>query len=320
MSSRLNLVHLATLREFARRGTLAEAAEHLGYTAGAVSQHIAALNATLGTPVVERVGRIVVLTDAGRELAEQADRILTLEAAARESARAAAEVAAGPIRVGTWGSTGSSLLAPIAARLAAENPGIEIASREVDLDGAATAVQHADVDVAFGLDYEDAPMRRDPRLCFTELAREPFWVAVQPTPGTARVRTTTVAELNALPWILPPLDNHFGRAVRYGLRRRGVEPDVRHELTETSASLQLAAAGFGATLATDLMKRVNVSIDVARLNLPLPLTREVVLISHGEVPQRESVRRFVEVARAVVEELLRTDPSEAPGSRSRNPR
>jgi DNA-binding transcriptional LysR family regulator len=308
-SSRLNLVHLATLRELARRGTLAEAAERLGYTAGAVSQHIAALNATLGTPVVERVGRVVVLTDAGRELAVQADRILTLEAFARDSARAAADVAAGPIRVGTWGSTGSSLLAPIAERLAVEHPGIEIASREVDLDGAATAVQHADVDVAFGLDYEDAPMRRDPRLRFTELAREPFWVAVRPAgPGGPRVRTTTVAELNSLPWILPPLDNHFGRAVRYGLRRRGVEPDVRHELTETAASLQLAAAGFGATLATDLMRMVNVSLDVARLNLPLPLTREVVLISHGEMPQRESVRCFVDVAKTVVEELLRTDP------------
>jgi DNA-binding transcriptional LysR family regulator len=310
VSARLNLVHLATLREFARRGTLAEAAERLGYTAGAVSQHMAALDATLGTPVVERVGRNLILTDAGRELAEQADRILTLESAARDSARAAAEVAAGPIRVGTWGSTGSSLLAPIVAQLAAQHPGIEIASREVDLDGAATAVQHADVDVAFGLDYEDAPMRRDPRLLFTELAKEPFWVAVQPpAPGIARVRTTTVAELNSLPWILPPLDNHFGRAVRYGLRRRGVEPDVRHELTETAASLQLASAGFGATLATDLMRMVNVSLDVARLNLPLPLTREVVLITHGEMPQRESVRRFVEVAQSVVHELLRTDLS-----------
>ena len=52
---RLNLTQLTTLRELVRRGTLAAAAEHLGYTPGAVSQHLASLEAALGV----RPGRAV---------------------------------------------------------------------------------------------------------------------------------------------------------------------------------------------------------------------------------------------------------------------
>jgi len=68
----LNLVHLATLREFVRRGTLGAAAEALGYTPGAASQHIALLEKELGVEILVKSGRRLVLTDAGRLLAEQA--------------------------------------------------------------------------------------------------------------------------------------------------------------------------------------------------------------------------------------------------------
>ena len=49
---RLNLTQLSTLRELVRRGTLAAAAEHLGYTPGAASQHLASLEASLGVALV----------------------------------------------------------------------------------------------------------------------------------------------------------------------------------------------------------------------------------------------------------------------------
>lgn len=77
---RLNLTQLGTLRELVRRGTLAAAAEHLGYTPGAVSQHLASLEAALGVALVERSGRHLVLTDAGRVMAEHAEELLTAEA------------------------------------------------------------------------------------------------------------------------------------------------------------------------------------------------------------------------------------------------
>ncbi|MEI8411295.1 MULTISPECIES: LysR family transcriptional regulator [unclassified Kribbella] len=298
-SSRLNLTQVATLREFVRRGTLAAAAEHLGYTAGAVSQHVAALEQALEVPLLQRSGRQLVLTDAGRIMADYANRLLALEAEAIAVTRSSYGKAAGPLLVGTWGSTAVGLLAPIVERMEADHPEVMVASREVDVDEAAASVRHGDVDIAFGLDYADAPMPHDAGLTVVELHSETFVVAIAATdPPRAEV---ALAELD---WILPPETSQFGRAVRAGLRRHGFEPRVLHEVTDTGASLQLAAAGLGATVMTDLMRRLNPTLDLVGLQLADPFSRKIVLITRGGITPRESVRVFIEVAQHLVAEML----------------
>ena len=295
---RLNLTQLSTLRELVRRGTLAAAAEHLGYTPGAVSQHLASLEAALGVALVERSGRHLVLTDAGRVMAEHAEVLLTAEARAVNATRSADDAVAGPLIVGTWGSSAATLLAPIISRMSVAFPEVNISSREVDLDSATASVKHGEVDVAFGLDYPDAPMPRDKSLDLVRLQPEKFAVAVGAGPPTSEAPShrgsqearlsrerdyVEVDVLNDVAWILPPEDSQYGRALRSGFRRLGVEPQVAHEVTDTAASLQLAAAGLGAPLMTGLMRRLNSSVDLTTLNMREPLNRQIVLISRGDV-------------------------------------
>ena len=312
---RLNLTQLSTLRELVRRGTLAAAAEHLGYTPGAVSQHLASLEKALGVALVERSGRHLVLTDAGRVMAEHAEELLTAEARAVNATRSAHDAVAGPLVVGTWGSTAATLLAPIIARMSVAFPDVSITSREVDLDAATTSVRYGEVDVAFGLDYVDAPMPGDTSVQLVRLPPEEFAVAVatgslhpanatRPTPGPHEYVATEL--LGDLDWILPPETSQYGRAIRSGFRRLGLEPRVVHEVTDTAASLQLAAAGLGATVMTGLMRRLNTSLDLTALHMREPLTRQIVLISRGDVGRREPVRVFVEEAESAVAQLLAT--------------
>jgi len=300
---RLNLTQVSTLYELVRRGTLAAAADHLGYTAGAVSQHLASLEATLGVSLVERSGRHLVLTDAGRVMAEHAEVLLAAEARAVGATRSAHSAVAGPLVVGTWGSTAAGLLAPVVQRMAADFPDVRIRSREVDLDDAVASVRDGEVDVAFGLDYADAPIPRDAATQLVRLQPETFAVAVAAgSRGTGEhVDVPLLADLD---WILPPESSQYGRAMRSGFRRLGFEPRVVHEVTDTAASLQLAAAGLGATVMTGLMRRLNDGLDLTALHLREPLTRQIVLISRGDVTQRRPVRVFVDQAGGVVDELL----------------
>lgn len=303
--SRLSLTQLATLRAFVRTGTLTAAADSLGYTPGAVSQHVSALERTLDTQLVERSGRQLVLTDAGRVLAEYAERILTVEQEALHALASVEGRVAGPLTVGTWGSTAAGLLAPVIARMTDEFPGVVVRSREVDLDQAAVAVRHADVDVAFGLDYPDAPLPRDEGIAVVALHEEPFAIAVAARSGRARRRKVDVGTLAELDWILPPPSSQYGRALRAGFRRRGFEPRVVHEVTDTAASLQLAAAGLGATVMTDLMRRLNPSLELQRLEMADPLTRRIVLITPGSLQLRQPIAAFTEVVTDVVAAQLK---------------
>ena len=303
-SPRLNLTQVSTLRELVRRGTLAAAAQHLGYTPGAASQHLASLEAALGVALVERSGRHLVLTDAGRVMAEHAEELLTAESRAVSATRSAHDAVAGPLVIGTWGSTAATLLAPIVQRMSAAFPEVTISSREVDLDATWTSVRYDEVDVAFGLDYPDAPMPRDASIQLVRLQPEKFAVAIAASHPRTHGDHVEADELADLDWILPPESSQYGRAVRSGLRRRGVEPRVVHEVTDTAASLQLAAAGLGATVMTGLMRRLNTSLELTALQLRDPLTRQIVLISRGDVAQRQPVRHFVDESSNLVDELL----------------
>jgi len=79
----MDLVHLKSFAEVAERGTIAAAAAAQGYTAPAVSQHIAKLEANLGTQLFDRVGGRVALTAAGAALLPIAFEMLDLDARGR---------------------------------------------------------------------------------------------------------------------------------------------------------------------------------------------------------------------------------------------
>ena len=68
----LDLHRLRLLRELEARHTVRAAAEALGYTTSAVSQQLAVLEREAGTALLERVGRNVQLTEAGRVLVRHA--------------------------------------------------------------------------------------------------------------------------------------------------------------------------------------------------------------------------------------------------------
>src|SRR4029453_17986373 len=86
----LDVRRLRTLREVALHGTIRAAAEALAFTPSAVSQQLSALERDVGYEVLERRGRSVHLTAAGRVLVERADAILAELADAETAARAAA--------------------------------------------------------------------------------------------------------------------------------------------------------------------------------------------------------------------------------------
>ena len=79
----MELKNLRTFQAVVDQGSYQRAAERLGYTQSTITVQIQQLEEELGVPLFERVGRRMVLTEAGeralpqaRELLEAADRLL----------------------------------------------------------------------------------------------------------------------------------------------------------------------------------------------------------------------------------------------------
>ena len=297
----LSLVHLVTLRELARGGTMRAAAHRLGYTPGAVSQQVAALENAVGRALITQVGRGVALTDAGVVLAEHAERILAAERVARDALAEVDEQLAAPLLLGTFGSTAAALLPPVVAVTRREHPLLALTSRELDVDDALLAVQHGQVDVAFGLDYPHAPMPRNPEIELIVLRSERFGLAV--SPGAYGIRVPCTIDLTDTPdwdWILPATTTRFGQALRLACRQAEVEPRVTHEVTDTAVSLALAARGLGVAPVTPMMLDLNRSVPVVLVELEQEITRRVVLIRSRASAERATVRAITDVIRSVV--------------------
>ncbi|AWH94637.1 LysR family transcriptional regulator [Dietzia psychralcaliphila] len=286
-----SLHRLRLLRELERRGTVTAVAGALDYTVSAVSQQLALLEREAGTPLFERRGRRIGLTDAGLVLAGHAETILAaVEDAghAMESARAGVGTT---LTAGVWASVASTLLPAGIHVLARDHPGIEVRSRELAPEDTTGAVRDGSLDLAFVLDYSSYPMARVPELTRTPIAVESLHL-VAPR-GSIDAGEVSLRDLEGKPWVLAHPRSHFGRAVRIACREAGFEPHIRHEAGEQSTALALVAAGLGVTLASDLGLSTSPA-DVDVLPLSDALTRTVSIAYRERDDRRRPLHAFVE--------------------------
>jgi DNA-binding transcriptional LysR family regulator len=289
---------LRSLHEFARLGTIAAVAEAGGYTPGAVSQQLATLERAAGQPLLDRVGRRLQLTDAGLVLVEHAERILRSEDAARHALEAVTREVAGIIRVATFASSAASLLAPSIVAATARHPRLTALTIEADVDAVTRVVERGDADLAFGLDYPDAPVPRARGVEVLRVATERFMLAV---PDAWKMPyTVSLADVADRDWVLPPAETHYGRAVRAACRRVEFEPRVTHSVTDTAVSLAMVAQGLGTTTVTDMMLALAPPSGLRTLGLHEDVRRDVVLVRRSG----DDARPVVQAMTAIIEETV----------------
>lgn len=298
----VSLVALRSLIEVAQRGTMTAAAEALGYTPGAISQHIASLSRSCGRPVVSQAHRGVQLTDAGRVMLDHALRVVESETLAATALADSAARAQGTLRIGAFESS-AVLLGAVIAALRPTFPELTLQVHEIHETSTANpsfAVTRSDVDVALGLDYPDAPIERRDDVVYEVLAEERFGVTGL-APGEGG-RTVSLGDLRQLGWVIPPPESNFGLAIRAACRRAGFEPRVSHLVTDTAMTLELAAAGAGITLTTPLMQRFA-GRAVEQRELEQPITREIHLITSARRQSSAAVEVFAEAVRSEIRAL-----------------
>src|SRR5215212_12237891 len=106
----VNVHKLAVLCAVARHGSFTRAAEELYVGQPAVSQHVAALERSLGAPLVYRAGRGVSLTEAGRLAVDYGERILRLTEQLRAGVNGLKGLMRGRLVLGAGQTPGDYLL------------------------------------------------------------------------------------------------------------------------------------------------------------------------------------------------------------------
>ena len=308
----LDVTRLRVLAAVARHGSVTAAAKSLNYAQPSVSHHLARLEAETGTRLVERSGRGVKLTDAGRLLAGRAEEILGRLDAAEQELAAHVGQREERIRVAGFPSALATMVPAAAARLRAEYPGIELHLAEAEPQGALRMLRAGRVDVALVFSYvqqgkaagagqtgtagqhgtamghpEDEEGVRA-RLLLDEPVHLVTGAGAQAPPRTAGSRLASYAEHR---WIAGC--ERCRTHLVWQCERAGFTPQIAFTTDDVLVAQALAASGLGVALLPDLALRAARHPGVRTEPLP-GARRQVLALTYGEPPGPPATERLLD--------------------------
>ena len=261
----LDVRKLRALRAIARCGSFSAAAEDLNYSQSAISQQVAQLERQVGTLLVERRGRTVRLTVAGRKLVDRADRILRhLEDA--EAELAAISTAQGAvIRLVTSGSAVSAWVPSAVARFHSRRRGHALVVTAASAGTALELLGDGDADIA----VLPVPARDlDPALTSIELFADPVRLLLPTSHRLAARPTVRLADLADEPWVVTKqsVSDDLGSLLA-ACRRAGFDPRICRQAEDEITLQGLVATGAGVALAPDLVCATFLRRDIVARSL-----------------------------------------------------
>lgn len=146
----MTLTQLRTFLTIAETGSIRAASERLVVTQSAVSASLAALQKSLGVPLIQREGRGLRLTDAGETYAEYARRVLGLLEEARNAAVAVANPEQGELRIAALTTAGEQILPDLLTGFRRRHPHTGVVLEVGNRDRVRALLDRHDVDLVLG--------------------------------------------------------------------------------------------------------------------------------------------------------------------------
>jgi DNA-binding transcriptional LysR family regulator len=307
----LDVTRLRVLVAVARHGSVTAAARALNYAQPSISHHIARLEAETGARLLQRAGRGVRLTDAGRLLAERAEEIIGRLDAAENELAAHVGLNQGRVRLASFPSALGTIVPAAAARLGAESPGLDLMLAEAEPAEALRMLRAGQVDVALVFRHHQRGADPEPQDAGEEGARgrllldEPVHLVTpaspaSPAPGDGAAQTPPdLAAYAQHRWIAG-----CERCRAHLLRQcalAGFTPKIAFTTDDYVAVQALVAAGLGVTTLPGLCLRAVCHPGIRAAPLP-GARRHVFAMTYGDPPDPPATSRLIDALALVAGE------------------
>ena len=251
-------LHVAELHSFS------QAARELGYSQSAISSQIAQLESELETPLFDRVGKTVRLTDAGQIFQNYARSLLTTAQQAKAALQPEQQIR-GTLRVALADSVSSAFLPDLLRQYHARCPQVELVLRTATADEMLRMLASNQTDLAYTLDQPillssivlavDTP---EP-VCFVAPAGHPL----------AGQEVVTLEELTRQEFLLTERGMSYRDALDQCLAAQGLEIHPYLELGSAAQLCQMVERGMGLSFLPEYIVRPALAVGTAaRLNVP----------------------------------------------------
>jgi len=290
----IDLASLISLQAVDTQGSVVGAAAALGFTPSAVSQQVKRLERQTGVPLLERVGRGVMLTGHGRHLVDAAARLLADLEALEAGLHAQADTVSGHLRVAAFSTAMRGLIAPVVRDLASAHPALGLSLVECEPWATIDLVATGRQDLGLVHRWGDVALSVPDHVVSLPVAHDVADVIVHRDHPLARHVGVTPRDLLDDGWIATP----EGTICRQWLTRMyagtGRLPRIAHQAMDFDSHLALVRAGLGIALVPRL-GRGPLSEDLVALPATDPVpTRDVIAVHRRSMSASPAIRAVLD--------------------------
>ena len=288
----LDVHRLRVFRSVVASGSIQAAANNLGYTPSAVSQHVAALQRETGLALISRAGRGIEPTAAGRALAAEIDGVLSRLGEVESVVGDLRAGRTGSLSIAYFASVGSAWMPTVVATMMADFPAVrlDLSLRE---DVPTDPAERPDLQIA----VEQGAVHR-PGVVVRHLLDDPYVAVLDAGHPLADRAQIDLVELAGDRWV----DNDFARGwCRRNLveacHAAGFSPPFHVEAHDYPTAIAFVAAGIGLTVLPRLGARHLPSGVVAvPVTSPTPVRSIYALVREGvaDTPAARTVLAVLE--------------------------
>lgn len=262
----MELRHLRYFLALAGSLNFTRAAERVHVTQSTLSHQIRQLEEELGQPLFDRIGKRVVLTEAGDEFLHYASRALGEIDQGLGALRQNAQEVAGELRIGSTHTFNLGFIPDCIATFQQRHPLVKVIVEELSADAIASRLQAGSLDL--GIAYRPS---EPGHLQFEPLYNEEMVLVVAPPHPLARRKRVRMVELHRLPMVLLPRTFATRLMLDECFQACGAEPMVMAEINALAPMMGLVAKTALACIATASAVPANAGLQLVRLESPTPV-------------------------------------------------
>ena len=240
----LEIKQLITFKVAAENLNFTQTAKMLNFAQSSVTAQIKTLEAELGTPMFERLGKRLILTEAGRKFQLYADKMIKLN---EEAKMAIDEELSGTLTIGAQESQCTYRLPPILKEFKAKFPNVKLVFRPANSDEMARRqLMEGILDVAFIMDTS----RPEESLRIEKLIKEELKVV---TSSNHAKNVLSSSDLKHETLLLTEAGCSYRKIFEDSLNSEGVYPLDKIEFGSIEAIKQCVFAGLGVALLPEMV-------------------------------------------------------------------
>lgn len=294
---RMELRYLRYFVAVAAEGSITAAAHRLRVAQPALSRQLRALEQEIGAPLMDRNSRGVMLTDAGKALAEDARQILEALEAAVAAAQARARGLRGELQVGYAPSPTAEILPAALRALESATPDVTVTLHDLGGDELLAGLVEGGLQLAVMVDPGEL---LPATVVFHPLRRYRQQIAVAAKHPWARLRRVPLARLGREPLVIYDRRHYteYFRTLRSILSPVTDAPRIAVECDGLASLIAAVLAGRGVAVVPEIFRRLAGSEVRLRAIEPPPTPLVVGYAHRANVPLSPVARRLIRILKA----------------------